>query len=252
MKPLLRFSQVSFAFTARPLLEEVSASIHPGQCIALIGPNGAGKTTMLRLAAGTLRPTAGLIHLRDQSLATIRRQQVARSIALVPQFLEMPFAFTVEQIVEQGRTPFLRPLGGLTREDRDAIERAMELTDTHDLRHRIFNQLSGGERQRVKIALGLAQQPELLLLDEPTQQLDIGRQMEMVALIRSLNAQGITILASMHDLPLIAGTFSTVFSLSPGQAFRQGKPEAILHPASLEQIFDCAPGSLRRREDCFA
>lgn len=252
MIPLLEFSSVSFGFANRPMFQQVSLRVEPGQCIALIGQNGAGKTTLLRLAAGLLRPTSGQVLFQGRCLSAVGRKEVARSIALVPQLMDVPFAFTVEQIVEQGRTPFLKPLGGLSAADRDAIETALEMTDTQGLRYRIFNELSGGERQRVKIALGLAQEPELLLLDEPAQQLDIGRQIEMIELIRTLNIQGKTILASMHDLALIEGAFSTVMSLRPGQPVRQGRPQEMLRSESLEQIFDCRPGSLRHREDCLA
>jgi iron complex transport system ATP-binding protein len=212
-----------------------------GACIALVGPNGIGKTTLLRLAAGTLSPGSGKVRLLGQPLERLKQSAIARSIALVPQNVDVPFAFTVEQIIEQGRTPFLRMFGGLQAADRAAIEEAMDLTDTRSLRRRIFNQLSGGERQRVKIALGLAQQPQLLLLDEPTQHLDIGRQLEMADLIRSLSARGIAILASMHDLTLIEGTFSSVWLLSSEDGLRQGTPDEILQPELLERAFRCSP-----------
>lgn len=159
----------------------------------------------------------------------------------MPQDVEVPFPFTVEQFIEQGRTPYLRLFGGLQAADRTAIEEAMDLTDTRSLRCRVFNQLSGGERQRVKIALGLAQQPKLLLLDEPMQHLDIGRQFEMVDLIRALSRRGIAILASMHDLALIEAAFSSVWLLSPQETMRKGTPEEILHPDLLQRAFQCPP-----------
>lgn len=241
MTPLLEFAGVSFSYGDRPVLDEVDAAISDNECITLVGPNGVGKTTLLRLAAGTLVPGSGEVRLQGQPLQHLKQRAIARSIALVPQNVEVPFAFTVEQFVEQGRTPFLRLFGGLRPADREAIEEAMDLTDTWSLRSRVFNQLSGGERQRVKIALGLAQRPELLLLDEPTQHLDIGRQLEMVDLICSLSRRGIAILASMHDLSLIEGTFSSVWLLSPHEAMRKGTPEEILRPDLLEHAFNCPP-----------
>jgi iron complex transport system ATP-binding protein len=179
--------------------------------------------------------------LQGQSLDRLKQSTVARSVALVPQDVEVPFPFTVEQFIEQGRTPYLRLFGGLQAADRRAIEEAMDLTDTRSLRSRVFNQLSGGERQRVKIALGLAQQPKLLLLDEPMQHLDIGRQFEMVDLIRALSRRGIAILASMHDLALIEAAFSSVWLLSPQETMRKGMPEEILHPDLLQRAFQCPP-----------
>jgi iron complex transport system ATP-binding protein len=239
--PILEFAHTSFYYGDRLILDEISAIVPNGACIALVGPNGIGKTTLLRLAAGTLSPAAGDIRLRGESLKHLKQSAIARSISLVPQNVDVPFAFTVEQIIEQGRTPFLRMFGGLQAADRAAIEEAMDLTDTRSLRRRVFNQLSGGERQRVKIALGLAQGPRLLLLDEPTQHLDIGRQLEMADLIRSLSARGIAILASMHDLTLIEGIFSSVWLLSPEEGLRKGTPEEILQPELLERAFRCPP-----------
>jgi iron complex transport system ATP-binding protein len=239
--PLIEFASASFSYENRSVLNDINASISSGECIALIGANGAGKTTLLRLAAGTLAPASGEVRLQGQPLRIFKQRTIARSIAIVPQNVEVPFAFTVEQFVEQGRTPFLKMFGGLQNADREAIEQALDLTDAKSLRWRVFNELSGGERQRVKIALGLAQQPKLLLLDEPTQHLDIGRQLEMIDLIRSLSQRGIAILASMHDLSLIEGTFSSVWLLSPSEAMQKGTPEEILQPEILERAFQCSP-----------
>jgi iron complex transport system ATP-binding protein len=239
--PLLEFAGVSFCYGDRPILSDLDASISGDECIAVVGPNGVGKTTLLRLAAGTLMPGAGEVRLKGDPLQGLQQRTIARSIALVPQDFDMPFAFTVEQFVEQGRTPFLKIFGGLQTADRQAVAQAFDLTDTWPLRLRVFNQLSGGERQRVKIALGLAQRPELLLLDEPTQHLDIGRQFEMIDLIRSLHRRGIAILASMHDLALIEGTFSSVWLLSPEEGMRKGTAGEMLQPELLERAFNCPP-----------
>lgn len=242
MNPLLEFRNIRFSYPARPeILSGVSFRVCQEDCVALIGPNGAGKTTLLRIAAGMLAASSGEVQFEDISIADYSRNALAKKIALVPQQLEVPFEFTVQQIVEQGRTPYLSFFGGLRRKDREAVERAMEIADVLSLRHRVFNQLSGGEKQRVKIALGLAQEPTLLILDEPTQNLDIGRQMELLDLIRSLRRQGITILAAVHDLQLIQGTFSSVLLLNPEDGLRQGRPEEMLQPEILERAFRCPP-----------
>jgi iron complex transport system ATP-binding protein len=196
---------------------------------------------LLKIAAGVLRYGSGSVLLQGTPMQQLPIRQVARTIALVPQHLELPFPFTVEQVVEQGRTPYLGLLRGASREHRVVVDRAMELADVSGLRHRIFNELSGGERQRVKIALGLAQQPKLLLLDEPTQNLDIGRQVELIDLLHFLRAEGITILASMHDLHLVEGNFDTVLLLTPSEALRSGTPGEMLQPALLERAFNCPP-----------
>jgi ABC-type cobalamin/Fe3+-siderophores transport system ATPase subunit len=239
--PLLQFVDVSFSYEQRSVLEGVSFSVEAGECGALIGPNGIGKTTLLRLAAGVLACSHGRVSLAGCRLDTLHRGESARLVALVPQRFEIPFDFTVEQIVEQGRTPYLGLFAGFKRRDRQAVERALELADVASLRNRIFNELSGGERQRVKIALGLAQEPRLLLLDEPAQNLDLGRQLELLDCIRALHDEGVTILAAIHDLQLIPGTFSSVLLLEPDQEVRKGRPQDILQPDILERAFDCPP-----------
>jgi iron complex transport system ATP-binding protein len=241
MKPLLSFRDVSFGYGESDLIRSVSFDLEAGSCTALIGPNGAGKTTMLRIAAGTLQCQSGSVRLNDVALNSLTLRTVARTVALVPQQLDVPFQFTVREVVEQGRTPYLGLLRGLMREDRIAVDRAMELADVTGLQQRVFNELSGGERQRVKIALGLAQQPKLLLLDEPTQNLDIGRQVELIDLLHFLRAEGITIFASIHDLQLVEGNFSSVLLLSPDMPLMNGTSEEVLKPAILEKAFNCPP-----------
>ena len=241
MTALLRLSGVHFAYETHSVLRHATFDLEPGCCTALIGTNGVGKTTLLRIAAGILRPGSGSVTLRGIPLAAIPLKEIARTIALVPQQLELPFEFTVQQVVEQGRTPYIGMLRGPGREDRLAVERALDLADVLSLRHRIFNELSGGERQRVKIALGLAQQPRLLLLDEPTQNLDIGRQVQLIDLLHFLQAEGIGILASIHDLHLVDKNFSSVLLLSAGQPLAVGTPEEMLKPSLLERAFQCPP-----------
>jgi iron complex transport system ATP-binding protein len=238
---LLEFVNVSFNFGHRSVLDDLNFTIEQGEYAALIGPNGIGKTTLLRLAAGVLACSRGTVSLAGRRVDTLPRAEAARLVALVPQRFEVPFDFTVQQIVQQGRTPYLGLFAGFKRRDHQAVDRALELADVTSLRTRIFNELSGGERQRVKIALGLAQEPSLLLLDEPSQSLDLGRQLELLELIRNLADEGVTILAAMHDLQLIEGTFSSVLLLEPNQKPSKGRPQDILRPDILERAFDCPP-----------
>jgi iron complex transport system ATP-binding protein len=243
VKSLLQCCDVGFSFTDRKVLRDISFSLEAGTCSALVGPNGAGKTTLLRLLSGSIAWTSGDILYKGQTLAQVSRKQRSRLIALVPQQLDVPFEFTVQQIVEQGRAPFLGILRGLLREDRLVVDRAMDLADVWGLRSRIYNELSGGERQRVKIALGLAQEPTLLLLDEPTQNMDIGRQAELINLLRALCDQGITIFASIHDLHLVHGNFDRVHLIEPAESLISGPPHAVLTPANLSRAFRCPPSS---------
>ncbi len=241
MNSLLSFRDVSFGYGEADVIRAVSFDLEAGSCTALIGPNGAGKTTMLRLAAGTLQSRSGSVFLRHEALHTLPLRTVARTVALVPQQLDVPFQFTVREVVEQGRTPYLGLLRGPMREDRLAVDRALELADISGLQRRVFNELSGGERQRVKIALGLAQEPKLLLLDEPAQNLDIGRQVELIDLLHFLGTEGITIFASIHDLQLVEGNFSSAILLSPEMPLMKGTPDEVLKPSILEKAFNCPP-----------
>jgi iron complex transport system ATP-binding protein len=241
MSCLLRLSSVDFDYQGHCVLRQATFDLEAGSCSALIGTNGVGKTTLLRIAAGVLRPASGEVILSGRAMETIPLKEIARTVALVPQHLELAFEFSVQQVVEQGRTPYIGMLRGPGRSDRVAVDRALDLADVSMLRHRTFNELSGGERQRVKIALGLAQEPRLLLLDEPTQNLDIGRQVELIDLLHFLRDEGITILASIHDLHLVDKNFSTVLLLSPGQPLAAGSPEQILKPSILERAFQCPP-----------
>ncbi len=242
MTPLVELRSVGYRYGERRVLEGINLRLQRGGSAALIGPNGAGKTTLLRLISGALQPAAGDVLLDGQPLQTMSRRERARLVALVPQQFDVPFDFTVEQIVEQGRSPYLGLLRGMMAEDRIAVEQAIELADVGGLRGRIFNELSGGERQRVKIALALAQQPQLLLLDEPTQNLDIGRQVELIDLLAHLRHRGITILASIHDLHLVQDNFAEVHLLGADHSIVSGCAEQVLHPSLLAAAFDCAPG----------
>jgi iron complex transport system ATP-binding protein len=157
MKPLFSFCDVTFGYGDCDIIRSATFDLPEGSCTALIGPNGAGKTTLLRLAAGTLQCRSGKVILSGAPLQNRSLKEVARMVALVPQQLDVPFQFTVREVVEQGRTPYLGLLRGPMSEDRVMVDRALDLADITRLQKRIFNELSGGERQRVKIALGLAE-----------------------------------------------------------------------------------------------
>src|SRR6266487_5501484 len=170
---LLEINGVTFGYERVPLLYDVQLQVHKGETVGLLGPNGSGKTTLLRLVSGVLRPQQGKIVLEGRDLQDWGRRGIARSIAVVPQELHMPFAFTVEQMVSLGRTPIVNFFGSLGARDERIVKVALQAATIESLADRVFNQLSGGERQRVMIAMALAQEPRLLLLDEPTSHLDI-------------------------------------------------------------------------------
>jgi iron complex transport system ATP-binding protein len=235
--PLLQVRGVTFGYGPQPLLYHVLLRVWAGEMLGLLGPNGSGKTTLLRLLSGVLRPQKGQVLLQGRNLQTWGRRGVARRIAVVPQELHMPFAFTVENMVGLGRTPFVNLLGTQNQADRDIVADAMQATRVDELAQRVFNQLSGGERQRVMLAMALAQQPELLLLDEPTAHLDIKYQIETLELVQRLNRERtVTVIAAMHDLNLAARYFPRLLLFQRG-IVADGGPAEVLEPGLLSRVY---------------
>jgi iron complex transport system ATP-binding protein len=230
---------VSFAYTgqAAPTLQDVTLLAASGEMLGLIGPNGAGKSTLLKLASGVLRPTTGAIRLHGADLRSLRRPEVARQVAVVPQDFSVQFAYTVRQIVELGRIPHTGIWGLLQPDDNAAVQRALEATQTVELADRVYNDLSGGERQRVLLALALAQDADVLLLDEPTAHLDIKHQIEILELLSTLNRDcGLTVVAVLHDLNLAARYFSRLV-LFRYSVVADGPPAAVLDAGLLSRVY---------------
>lgn len=236
--PLLQAEALRFSYYDAPVIRGLDLTLGRGEAVGLIGPNGSGKTTLLKLACGILRPQKGRVKLAGRDLASYRRRELAQRIAMVPQELVVPFSFTVWEMVSLGRTPYARPFGGNGGGDDRAVEEAMELTGILPLAGRPFGELSGGERQKVIIAMALAQEPELLLLDEPTVHLDINHQVEVMELILGLNrTRGLTILSTMHDLNLAALYFDRLVLLDGGRVASHGSPQEVLSPENLARVF---------------
>ncbi|MBC7263329.1 MAG: heme ABC transporter ATP-binding protein [Chloroflexi bacterium] len=229
---------VSFSYYDGDVLSDVTLKLQCGELVGLIGPNGSGKTTLLKLLSGLLKPKAGAVYLGGRDVRYIPRREMARRIAVVPQDLNVPFAFTVHELVMMGRTPYIRAWRGESKRDRVVVERVMEATGTIELAERPFNELSGGEQRRVVIAMALAQEPEILLLDEPTVHLDINHQVEMLELIKRLNAgDKVTVLAAIHDLNLAALYFERLVLLNRGRLVVDGPPERVLNEFTLRGVF---------------
>ena len=245
---LLEVEDITFGYEREPLLYEVSMQVRTGEMVGLLGPNGSGKTTLLRLLSGVLVPQQGTIYLQGRDLRHWGRRKIAQRIALVPQELHMPFAFTVDEMVYLGRTPFVHTLSGSNSpQDYAVVAEAMRITGVDALAGRIFNELSGGERQRVMIAMALAQEPSVLLLDEPTSHLDIKYQIETLELVQRLNReQQVTIIAAMHDLNLASRYFPRLVLFQRGVVADAG-PAEVLEPGLLRRVYgiDVQVGILR-------
>ncbi len=236
--PLLRAENIDFSYYNGLVLKQVRLALRPGDLVGLIGPNGSGKTTLLKVLSGVLPPKRGEVYLEGANLRSLSRRQIAREIAVVPQELHVPFTFTAREIVGMGRTPHVRPWRGEGPADRAVVERVMAATQTVGLANRPFNELSGGEQQRVVIAMALAQEPRLLLLDEPTVHLDINHQVEILELLTRLNCEeGLTVLATMHDLNLAALYFDRLMMLNEGEIVAEGTPHEVLHEENIRTVF---------------
>ncbi|MBI4301985.1 MAG: ABC transporter ATP-binding protein [Chloroflexi bacterium] len=234
----LEFRQANFSYNGNFRLRPFDLVIGVAENVALIGPNGAGKSTLMKLASGVLHPSQGEVRLNGCNLAALHPKQIARKVAMVPQELSIPFTFSVTEMVLLGRTPYVHLLRGYRSADMAIARRAMELTDTLQFADRTFNELSGGERQRVILAMALAQEPELLLLDEPVAHLDIAHQAKILDLVRDLNLRrGLTVIAAMHDLNLAALYFERLILIHQGQIIADGSPETVLKEDIIESVF---------------
>lgn len=234
----VQIENVSFTYGNGLVLTGLNLSVSQGELVAVIGPNGSGKSTLLKLISGVLRPGHGKIQLGGLDPNRAKRCLVARKVAVVPQQFHMPFAFTVEEVVMLGRTPFLRMLSDGSKQDMEAVRNAIEATGAASLKKRYFNELSGGERQKVVLSMALAQQTELLLLDEPTAHLDISHQVEILQLLVELNRQqGITVIAAIHDLNLAAMYFHRLVLLHQARVIADGTPTQVLTPELIGRAY---------------
>jgi iron complex transport system ATP-binding protein len=235
---LLQAENLLFAYPGGPaLIQGVSLKLAAGELVGLCGPNGSGKTTLLRLLSGRLAPQGGRVTLGGREVASLKRAEVARQVGVVAQNGSVAFPFRAEEVVLMGRAVRLRGLFE-TEEDLRVAREALALTGTLELAPRPFAQLSGGERQRVLIARALAQEPALLLLDEPAAFLDLRHQIAVFELLARLAAEkGLAVLAVSHDLGLAARFCPRLLLLGQGRVAASGTPEEVLRPDIIEAVF---------------
>lgn len=228
---------VRYAGAPQPAVSDVDFSLGPGELVAVVGPNGCGKTTLVRSFLGLLPLASGTVTLNDRPVANWRRDELARTIALVPQREETPFSWRVEEMVGFGRYAHLGALSPMTSRDREAVDRALQRADVAEFRRRPVETLSGGEWQRVRIARALAQEPELLVLDEPTASLDLGHEMELFELVAKLVAEGLAAIVVTHHLNLAARYAGRMLLLDRGRVAAAGTPAEVMQPALLSTVF---------------
>lgn len=231
---------------AEQVLEDIALQVHYGECFGIIGPNGSGKSTLVKLLSGVDEASAGQIAFAGRPLAAYPKKQLARRIAVLQQEALPPIGFTVREVVEMGRYPYQNWLGEEAGDPHTKIEEIMRELDLLDMADRPIEALSGGERQRVALAKVVAQQPELLMLDEPTTYLDIGYQQQMMQYIKKWQQDhGLTVLAVLHDLNLAALYCDRLMIIHDGRLVHTGKVEEILSEQIIKQVYGVSPTIVR-------
>ena len=229
---------LSLSLGGNSILSDISLKIHKGQISVIAGPNGSGKSTLLRALSRILRPSQGCVLLEGVDIHLLPTKEVAKKLSLLPQSQEIPESLSVHDLVWLGRSPYKKMFHQFKKTDCDAVENALSLTGVKELESRSLNCLSGGQRQRVWLAFALAQEAQVLLLDEPTTYLDPYYQYEILNLLRDLNKKSnLTILMVLHDLNLASAYSDFIFLLKEGKVFAQGRPEDVLDQKTLGALF---------------
>ncbi|PWD72090.1 Fe(3+) dicitrate ABC transporter ATP-binding protein FecE [Pectobacterium versatile] len=219
------------------ILDGLSLSLPAGKITALLGPNGCGKSTLLKCFAKLLTPESGTIQLNGKPLSAFSARQLSRHLALLPQQHLTPEGITVRDMVAYGRSPWLSLWGRLSPDDRQRVQLAMEKTHIVDLANKRLTDLSGGQRQRAFLAMLLAQDTPVVLLDEPTTYLDINHQVELMKLLRELNQAGKTVVTVLHDLNQASRYCDHLVMLAHGRVMAQGSPHEAMKPELLQRVF---------------
>ncbi len=236
--PILELRDISYQYPGSGWSLHLSGfSIQDREVVGIIGPNGSGKSTLLRLAAGVLIPDAGSIRLGGNDLIRMERKSIARHLGYLPQELGSVYDFRVEEIVRMGRYPYLKGVGSLGASDVKAVERSLVRTDLQELKRRRLSRLSGGEKQRAFLASVLSQEPDVLLLDEPTAALDVHRQVRFFRLLRELASSGIGVGVVTHDLNLASLFSDRLILLSGGECIKSGRPVDVLNTKVMKQVY---------------
>ena len=237
---MITLNHISVAYDAETVLDDVSLHIARGERVALVGPNGAGKSSLLRVITGQLPTAHGTVHMAGTDITRLCPRRRARLLAVVPQEIASDIPFTAHDFVLLGRTASLPRFSGPAAEDLAAVHEAMMLTETWHLRQRPLPAMSGGERQRLALAMALASQPEIILLDEPTSHLDLRHRAELMRLLTRLNRERqTTLLMVVHDLTLASQFFPRIILFGEGRKLADGTPSEVLRPDILEAAYDC-------------
>ena len=235
---MLRIENLSVSYNSRRVLNDISLEVQSGEVLALIGPNGAGKSTLVRAVSGVIPAEAGRVRTNGDDLLALPPMQRARFLAVVPQAVTMPPAFTVWETVLLGRTPYLNFLGQVSAKDEQIARLALQKVDALGLAERRVGELSGGEQQRVLLARALTQSTPILLLDEPTVHLDLQHQVSLMETVRTLaHTDKLAVLIALHDLNLAARYADRVALLVAGEIKAAGTPRQVLTPELISMAY---------------
>jgi len=234
----LEVQRLGLAYGRNVVMRDLTFQVMPGEMVGLIGPNGSGKSTIIKALSRVISPSSGQIFLDGKDISQISRGDLARLIGVVPQMPLLPSTFTAFEIVLMGRNPHLGLLQYEGARDLAITWRAMERTATHSLAERIVGELSGGEIQRIVIARVLAQEPKSILLDEPTANLDISHQVEILDLIKNLCLENnLTVLVALHDLNLASQYCDRLILINSGRVHVQGTPEEVINSRNIKEVY---------------
>ncbi len=237
---MIEVDSIFFRYHQDWVLQDVSFQVRKGEFVGVIGPNGSGKTTLLKILYRLLSPQQGEVFFDRLSLEKMSRGEIAKKIAVVAQETYPAFPFRAIEMVLMGRSPYLGHLMFESPKDLEIAKKAMEWTETLPISQRPIDELSGGERKRVYIARALAQEPEMILLDEPTSNLDIHHQVDFLDLVLSLNREkGLTILMASHDLNLASEYCDRLIFLQNGKIYKMGSPEEVMTRENIEKVYGC-------------
>ena len=234
----VRVENISFEYPGGFTLRDIDLDAPRGSFLGLIGPNGSGKSTLLKLMCGALRPTSGRVLLEDRLISEYRPRELARIMAVISAEQYFDFPFMVRDVVAMGRFPHTRRYADSRQQDSEAVDAALTLTDLLDLQDRPISQLSSGERQRALIARALAQEPSVMLLDEPDAHLDLHHQLNIFRLLTRLNRErSMTIVVVLHDLTSAAAFCRELVLLDKGMMIGHGTPAAVIAPETIARVY---------------
>ncbi|WP_440889022.1 Fe(3+) dicitrate ABC transporter ATP-binding protein FecE [Vibrio sp. WZ-1] len=235
---MLETQNLSVAYGKHTIIPNLSVSIPKGKITALIGPNGCGKSTLLKTLVRINKPVSGEVMFEGKPLSSYGDKVLARSLSLLPQILVSPEGITVRKLVEYGRSPYVSHWGKLGKEDQVIVEQAMHDTGVFEFADQPVESLSGGQRQRAWIAMVMAQDTEVVMLDEPTTYLDMSHQVELMKLMQQMNSKGKTVVVVLHDLNQACRYCDHLVVLEKGQLVAQGTPDEVFTETLLRRVFD--------------